>query len=328
MGKLNWAQIIITAIITGIVTVGTGLILSGLQGPEPKLVYSVAETIPFSGEKEVTAIYQVSISNEGNREVENVICSIQIPLGKITESRVLAAASMRYKSEVVGGALDFALELPLNPSERVQVLVLATGRGGLPRRPEVSLRAKGISGVEKALGGEGDSERERFITPLLMSFAGLFAAFASLLGMRKGKKLFGAAEAEAGVHTGDQRRLMLAYLCRVNGLAEEYQQYANQVSDVEYWFEADRLGLLATEAHDQTVKGKVKNVLEGLLNYAIIAEQSRAIVLFNLAKVSASEGNQGDAQKYLERAKRSYRGLVEKRLSMESLDVGVFRDRE
>ena len=56
--RINWKQIVLTAMITGIIAVITGIILYYFQKREPELTYSLSETIPFQGDKEALAIYQ------------------------------------------------------------------------------------------------------------------------------------------------------------------------------------------------------------------------------------------------------------------------------
>jgi hypothetical protein len=179
--RLNWLQILVTAVVTGGVTIATGLILSHFQAREPYLVYSTTDTIPFLGHNQVLAIYQVSIGNEGKKAVEDVNCIINIPAAAIEQKRITADPALSYSESSTGDSLKLSFPL-LNPSELVQVSILATAPTQLPNRPQVSLRGKGVSGQEKKI------EQQKTGNPLLSvitAIIGVFGGFLSILLYRR-----------------------------------------------------------------------------------------------------------------------------------------------
>ncbi|MCP4262120.1 MAG: hypothetical protein GY774_32160 [Planctomycetes bacterium] len=86
--KINWRQILITAIITGIITVISGVILFKIQEREPRLTYSTIDTIPFEGPNKVVGIYNVVLKNEGEKELKDVVCVVKINKSKIDQYKV------------------------------------------------------------------------------------------------------------------------------------------------------------------------------------------------------------------------------------------------
>ena len=92
--RSNWKQIIITAIITGVITVGAGVIINNFQTREPHLTYSAQDAIPFEGLLENIAIYNVEIENDGKKIVEDVVCQLSFSTGVIQQSRVILEPSV------------------------------------------------------------------------------------------------------------------------------------------------------------------------------------------------------------------------------------------
>ena len=48
--RINFKQIFVTTLITGIVGVATGMLLFHLQGREPRLTYSINQSLAFMGD--------------------------------------------------------------------------------------------------------------------------------------------------------------------------------------------------------------------------------------------------------------------------------------
>ena len=76
---MNWKSIIVTALITGLVTVVTGTILFWWQNKEPELTYNYIKSIPFEDSGNKVFIQQFEITNSGDETAENISLSITFP---------------------------------------------------------------------------------------------------------------------------------------------------------------------------------------------------------------------------------------------------------
>jgi len=65
--KLNWWTLIVTALVTGIVTIITGVIVNNINNSKPHLQYTYQDILPFSGEKKEIGILPIKISNPGKK---------------------------------------------------------------------------------------------------------------------------------------------------------------------------------------------------------------------------------------------------------------------
>ena len=177
--RVNWIQILVTALVTGIVTIITTIIIFRLQEREAHLIYSTNEAIPFTGENEVIAIYQVLIGNTGKKAAENVDCHIRIQGATIEERRIKLDPTIKYSS--IDNKEAVILNFPLlNPTEEVQVSILAKAPIDLPSRPEIAIRGKGIFGEEAHIREEPENLITR-ISSILAPIAGIIAGFLTLV---------------------------------------------------------------------------------------------------------------------------------------------------
>ena len=85
--RINLKQILVTAIVTGIVGVATGMLLFHFQQREPRLTYEVKESLPFIGDKEQLSIHYVVVLNGGKKIVSGVDCHISVSPATVKELR-------------------------------------------------------------------------------------------------------------------------------------------------------------------------------------------------------------------------------------------------
>lgn len=310
--KFNWTQIVIAALITGVVTVGTGMLLFWFQEREPLLTFSTAETIPFAGAEKIIGIYNLRISNQGKKEVRDVVCVVRIPSSAIEQSKVSVNPANRHSEETRGDAFTVHIS-GLNPTEEASVSVLASSTQALPNKPEIALRAAGVTGVEQSTVDKNINNPILIIASgigVLVSMALLFIFPSNLWNRRLSTIL------DADGHRADQRNI-LAYLCDVVNLKEEETYYRNLVQEAEYWSESDRLSNKALETKDKDFADCVSKLLTKLLDYAVVSDSSVAIINYNLARIAAAYGSP-EKTTYLAKAQELAPKVIAKRLEMDS----------
>ena len=170
---MKWKPIIATAVVTGLVTIITGMALFYWQLREPELIYSVVGSAPFPGEDENFAIQHVEIRNDGKKEVTNVSVAIEIPGSDIRDYKVISAAGLKITEEPEKHSL--VLRFPsLNPGERLTVSLLVTGPLQSLVAPDVSARGNGVLGTQAETGKEADFKSTLF-PAIAAAYAGVFA---------------------------------------------------------------------------------------------------------------------------------------------------------
>jgi hypothetical protein len=319
MKRLNPWQILLTALVTGVVTVGTGMLLFKLQTRAPKLTYSTSETVPFSGGTAFVGIYNVDITNEGSKEVEDVVCVVRVPMATIKQHNLSVSAAISKEEGV--GVGEYTVKLSgLNPSEAASISVLAESGTELPRRAEVTLRAKGVTGSEKSGNRGVFSEFISIFAALVGAFTGL-AALASTFLKKKLLSLTPQFVAEATSeerHTGADQAEVFAYLCGLLGLGEDEQYYRSLTKKVSYWSESDRLSNEALSNESNSRKTKVKELLVRLVEYAEMSDDSEAIIYFNIARLSVALGDSSDRDAFLAKGMKLAPKILKRRLQLDT----------
>ena len=314
--RVNWKQILVTALITGIITVGAGMLINHFQTREPRLVYSAEDTLPFEGPLENLAIYHVKIENSGKKIVEDVVCQLSFSTGIIQQNRVVLEPSITA-NEIVSDSV-YRLELPnLNPGESAASSILVSSKDQLPDRPEISLRSKGVTGVEASEKiGSGLNWIVIVLSTITMFAATYFLIRTTRLTRRLGLTFL--EDFDESRHDDDQRQI-LSYLCGIHKLNEEVERYLNMSSETSYWAESDRFAMLAVGNPTGEQATKYKSVLEDLLIYGTIAQKSGGIIHYNIARIAKSQTNDEEANEHLKEAKKIIPKLVETRVKLDSI---------
>lgn len=327
--RINWAQIIITAVITGIVTILVGMLLFNLQTRKPKLTYEIPETSPFQGKDQNFAIYNVSFYNNGGTVINDVTSVIQVPNASLSDIKVSAAPSLKYTTNITNDILT--LEIPnLNQAETISVSILAMSQSKMPQSPDVSVRGMGITG-EKLISSASNAflENDKWIVIIaaVAVFASGLSGFSSILSGRRPSSISflgitvpipgGNQRVIDGKHREDQNKV-LAYLCGLHGLLDDVENYLNRQCDTSYWAEADRFSAVAMVDPKSDEAENRKKVLLDLIQYASVASLSEAIINYNIARIAFAQNSIIEADVYLNKAKISGGKLIENRLKIET----------
>ncbi|MGA2704272.1 MAG: hypothetical protein ABSH35_24640 [Isosphaeraceae bacterium] len=114
----------------------------------PHLKIRVPDTIVFKGEKNQLGIVNVTISNDGSKEAEEVECWLNLAGSKIQEVK----ASPEYLNAVVTPKDDrIRVDVHLlNPKEDLVISALISNPAKLPEQAKVEVRGKGVIGDREA----------------------------------------------------------------------------------------------------------------------------------------------------------------------------------
>lgn len=292
--EINWKQTIIVILLTGLVTLASSLVLDWYKSEEPKLVYSVTSSDPFEEDNSYLSIYHIVVENQGKNQISDVITSIKSSHLQIIDSKVTADASLVYNESISDHAYKFQVDY-LNPNETVELSLLTRSQVS-PIEPQLSIRGKGVNGIVQTHSSQSSIFDSIFV-PLSISV--IFMGLTTKIYSQRGEQ-----------HEN------LVYLCGINCLNEDAKYYSKNKTT--YRIASDYLTLKALKDDNPEYKEKVLNLLSNLIQYAHIAEASKGIIYYNIARIEISRNNSEAAINALDKAKKYNKREVAKRLKVDT----------
>lgn len=147
----------------------------------PKLEYTTIEAKPFKALDHNFAVYNIIIRNTGDEYISDIKSLIQIPSAELKEVIITADPNLDYSKTTLGDSLRLEIQ-NLNPAETVAVSTWAISRDNLPGSPNVSVRAKGMTGIQTTLTEE-KQPNNLFIG--ILTFVAIWVAFSAVYLIRR-----------------------------------------------------------------------------------------------------------------------------------------------
>jgi len=312
---MNWRSILATALITGIVTVSTGMLLFWWQTDKSELSYNSIKSIPFDDANNKFYIQQVEIKNSGDKPIEDVVLLLSFSDALIEKSKISIDQAIAYSNEVKSKSIRLLVD-NLNPGEGANISVIYQSKSDLSTGAKISLRGKGIKG--KLNGSVKNQGEESLIISLLAAYAGIFAFIISRKRGRQilvkiiRRRIFGNK-----LSSGSQKNT-IASLLSIYGYPEKAKEYLNAGLSRQYWIEAD---LLASEAilGNIRLKNDMIKILSRVSMLPNINKTSKSVVIYNIARINKSLGNDIESDTNLEIAKDLDRLEIESRIEFDPL---------
>ena len=138
-----------TVFLSFVAGLGVAYFTQWIGSKEPHLFKTVSEVVPFKGEKGEVGIVNIRITNDGNKEAEDLEGRIEIPGASIEEIKVVPEI-VHPEKVVKNDALEVKFKL-LNPNNWVQISALVRKPSELPAKPVVTFRGKGVTADETPL---------------------------------------------------------------------------------------------------------------------------------------------------------------------------------
>ncbi|MDO6739402.1 hypothetical protein [Wenyingzhuangia sp. 2_MG-2023] len=310
MKNINWTQSILSAVITIIVTVGGGMILFNLQTDKPTLNFHTEKILPFKSQKENLNIYHIKFENLGNKLAEEIVGEINLYPANIKEVNFSSDFPIDIQTENDSLKIKFSTK-SLNPKESFKASILAISNVNFPDEPKVKLRGKGIIGEKINNENKNEEKDEKNELPIILLVS--FASVLSLLtrGIIKNQGI--------GIKHSDDQNKIIAFLYGIHNLDKQAEKLLSLPNKLSYWSESDRLTSNAINSDKKEQVEKVKNVLTDLLSYAKIADSSRGIIYYNLARVEKYLGNEDKSTEYIEKSKEEIPKLLETRMKIDPI---------
>lgn len=309
--KIDWKNNIITALISIIVTVIAGGILFYIQSDKTELSYSFEKIEPFDNQTEKLTIYHIQLVNSGSTTIDDIEGCISLDSASIAEYKTSSQNLLKIKDSIKNGKILISIK-SLNKGEKCKISILAKSLNKFPTEPTVQFRAKGLLGIKSEELVSEKSNEKLLNSPILITMASsIFALFLFSTIRRFSPKI-------AGGQDGSQKDI-ISYLCGVHNLKPEVERLM-LISETTYCSEADRFGYLAINSDDIDYQNKIKSILLEVITYAFsMADDSKAICYYNIAKIENIQNNEKETAKYFQLAKGMSKYLIEKRMKIENM---------
>lgn len=319
---MNWKSIIATALVTGVVTIITGVALFWWQTDKQELTYNSIQSIPFDDVSNSVFIQQIEIENSGDKPVEDVVLVISFTDEIIQKSKISINKAISHTQEIEDKLIRLKID-NLNHREGANVSVLYQCTKSNSIGAVISLRGKGVTG--KLIGSTKKNNKEPIWIALIAAYAGVFAF---LLSTKRGRLMLpliakGLFLNRSLSFLGRNQKNEIASALSMYGYPEKAKEYLSAGVDRQYWVEAD---LLAAEAI--LGNGKLKNdtikILSLIIKVPNIARTSEAIAYYNIARLfKVLKSNDSKIEEYLTLAKKLDNLEIESRLSRDPVFLEV-----
>ncbi len=315
---MNWKSIIATALVTGLVTIVTGMSLFWWQTEKAELTYNSIQSIPFDEPSNSLFIQQVEINNSGDKVVEDIVLVVSFSDEVIERSRIAIDNAISHTKEVKDKSITLRID-GLNPSEAANVSVLYRATSPQSGGAAISLRGKGVVG--KIIGHNEGNKKEPIFISLIAAYAGIFAF---LMSTKRGRKALPLVFKRfvLGRSIGGEQRHEIASALSMYGYPEKAKEYLNSSASRKYWVEADLLAAEALKCED-AVKTDTISILKVISEIEAIHEGSKSIAFYNIARLHKSMGSESEADAYLKIAKSLDATEIENRLSKDPVFLGA-----
>lgn len=308
---MNWKSIIATALITGLVTITTGMVLFWWQSEKSELTYNSIKSIPFDEVSNSLFIQQIEIHNSGDRPIEDVVLVVSFTDAFIEKSRIIIDKAISHVKDLDKKSITLKID-NLNPNEEVNVSVMYKTTSSNSSGAAISLRGKGITG--KLIGADAKNKKEPVWIALIAAYAGIFAFFMST---KRGRVLlpFVAKSFIMGRSLGGDQKNHIASALSMYGYPEKAKEYLNSNADRQYWVEADLLSAEALSGDEKKKKDYIK-ILHLISKIPNIATTSKAIAFYNIARLNVSlESEEETINEYLDLARNLDTTEIDDRIS-------------
>jgi hypothetical protein len=314
---MNWKSIIATALITGAVTVATGMLLFWWQSEKSELTYNSIQSIPFDDSNNKLFIQQIEIANSGDKVIEDVVFVLTFSNEKIQKSKITVDKAISHQKKSDDSSIELKIDM-LNPKEGAGISVLFQSSKASTSGGAVSLRGKGVTGI--LIGSRNKSSKMSIFISLMAAYAGILAFF---LSTRFGRKAFPILLKNVflGVSLGStgQQKDVIASLLAMYGYPEKAKEYLQAGASRQYWVEADLLASEAINSNDKTKKDTIE-ILKQLSKVEVMFSESKAIVLYNIARIAkSSDLDSSIVDQNLDLARKLCKREVEKRLKIDPI---------
>jgi hypothetical protein len=308
----SYGWILVTALISVVVGVSTGVLVGHLNERLPGLEYELIAPAVFTGEKESIGVLVLNVSNPAKKEIENVTSTLNLGSLELREPKVIGLQPGAYSQTIKDGV--FEVDVPyLNPEEAFSVQLLVASKTPAMQIPKPIVRAKGLIGVNRTTRPTHFLFKD-FPALLVAASSALLAVTAALmfvtLNKNTPKRLY-------TVKHKDDERDIVAFILGIHGFHEEAKWARSSDRRLSYWSEADRLTEIVLQDGNKDKISKAVTCLECLLNYADVDPLEALLIHFDIARLAVATGDEASARKHLAAARGKGHEVIEKRLIMD-----------
>ncbi len=309
----KWATWIFGGIISIVVGIASGYGVNWLTEKKAELSYDITSIQAFPGQERI-GIVAVRVINSGKKELENIDAGFRFPDAEIKEIQFQGLNPQTLSKDKT--SLRFQLPF-LNASESFLVQVLVSPNSESLQRPIVDLRAKGAIGIPFQ-PDEIEKIDKQHVLALSVS---AFVPFLTLYLFRK-RSGFSIDPLISTGHFDDQRDIF-AFILGAYGFIDDAEGIKKWPRELSYWSISDMLTEKWLNSGDNQKLISGREILNQLIEYAKIADESKRILLVNLARLSMALNDRKSAIEYITKAASDKRKIVKDRIKIHKELAGL-----
>lgn len=296
---------LITIILTGLVSlavgVGTTFAIDFFKGRTAKLEFEIVSSSSFVGPTQKFAFVTVNVTNSGSRELESVSAEIDWKGGDLVEAKHEGFPANGLKEKKTNSSLQ--VELPfLNPGESGKIFVLINLTSEVFSKPSVTLRSKGVTGVERTYDNKTRTSSWMSLLPLLSVLVVFFF----------GQKWFGRFT-NTKSHADDQRDVS-AFVLDLFGFYDLAAEVRTLTRKISYWSIVDHITARVMAEKKPETSRLAAEAIETLIDYSSMAPSSILLIKYNQARLYFHAGDVELAVRAMRQARSENHQVIEKRI--------------
>jgi hypothetical protein len=297
---------IIFSLIGIISVVVSGLVIHYFTTDKLELTYDSTPTAVFPGEEGYIGIFNITVSNTGDEEIEDCLCRLVMKDAKITNTQVSGLPPSSFSKVQTPDEVEITVPY-LNPGEQFVMQTLVNSEIEKLDYEALEVRGKGVVGTMGPLLGR-DYLSVSTVKWIISIMGGLLALSVGFL------------LAQVTYKEPDYRD-SIAYILGQNGFTDQARMLRQGERKVTYRSISDQLTeeWLAKGDCETTKQGTktLTQILE-MLQKAGLLKSSKTIINLNIAKLADAVQDQKLAKKHFEIAQGLHQKTFAERLSIDS----------
>ncbi|MFH0020545.1 hypothetical protein ACFZAC_02940 [Pseudomonas fluorescens] len=266
---------IITAVLTGLITVVGSLLTYWVTNSKPELIYTLNGGPSLKTNEGAKRIYVVEVKNSGEKEISQAFIHLSLATGVFSETASQASPGVKINEEKSERQIELRAD-SLNPNDTISISFI-TIQTAISSDPEIAVRAKGVNAKNQT---QKDKEDPWDKYSAIFALIAAFAVFISNYIISFFRKIGFIKETTSSL----KQAPLCAYICETCNLSEEAIHFRFAASKLTYRTMADHLKHRGTIANDRD-KIRYSTALRAMLLIANINTYSLELIRHAIAEL-------------------------------------------
>lgn len=269
---------VVTAVITIIISVISGMIVEYFKNFAPKIRYKIGNGIPIHIEDSKKCAYIITACNSSNKTIKDITMIIESPVSKLTSAGVVISKALKYDIEEKEDMIEVSIPF-MSKGDEFSVTVYTEDHNMSSLKPNVIIRSpEGVKNINQDDSAKRSLGLAAKIAPAVL--AGVLVAITLDI---------------ITPDTDQKDKLML--LSSSFGLHELTIMYSNQ-EEINYYDQGALIYAKASECEDIEKIKRYRDYLIAVREGNGIAKLSKSVINYHIGKISLLLGDEKEAKLY------------------------------